>query len=107
MLASLCRAAFMEATDASRLVCRRGFVSRILTHTPDHGGVRVRTEFSVNAARVSQAPGRVGSVANFPYPQNAQIAEHLEHLERLEHLECSHQPHIQGRGAEKRTQRAG
>ena len=25
----------------------------------------------------------------------------------LEHLECSHQPHIQGRGAEKRTQRAG
>ena len=25
----------------------------------------------------------------------------------LEHLECSHQPHIQGRGAQKRTQRAG
>jgi len=25
----------------------------------------------------------------------------------LEHLECSHQPHIQGRGAEERTQRAG
>ena len=25
----------------------------------------------------------------------------------LEHLECSHQPHIQGRGAKKRTQRAG
>ena len=25
----------------------------------------------------------------------------------LEHLECSRQPHIQGRGAEKRTQRAG
>ena len=24
-----------------------------------------------------------------------------------EHLECSHQPHIQGRGAKKRTQRAG
>ena len=23
----------------------------------------------------------------------------------LEHLECSHQPHIQGRGAQKRTQR--
>ena len=23
------------------------------------------------------------------------------------HLECSHQPHIQGRGAEERTQRAG
>ena len=25
----------------------------------------------------------------------------------LEHLECSHQPHTQGRGAKKRTQRAG
>ena len=25
----------------------------------------------------------------------------------LEHLECSQQPHIQGRGAQKRTQRAG
>ena len=25
----------------------------------------------------------------------------------LEHLECSHQPHIQGRGAKKHTQRAG
>jgi len=25
----------------------------------------------------------------------------------LEHLECSHQPHIQGWGAKKRTQRAG
>ena len=25
----------------------------------------------------------------------------------LEHLECSWQPHIQGRGAQKRTQRAG
>ena len=25
----------------------------------------------------------------------------------LEHLECSHQPYIQGRGAKKRTQRAG
>ena len=25
----------------------------------------------------------------------------------LEHLECSRQPHIQGRGAKKRTQRAG
>ena len=24
----------------------------------------------------------------------------------LEHLECSHQPHIQGQGAKKRTQRA-
>ena len=29
------------------------------------------------------------------------------HTQLLEHLECSHQPHIQGRGAEKRTQRAG
>ena len=28
-------------------------------------------------------------------------------LMHLEHLECSHQPHIQGRGAKKRTQRAG
>jgi len=28
-------------------------------------------------------------------------------LPHLEHLECSHQPHIQGRGAKKRTQRAG
>ena len=28
-------------------------------------------------------------------------------LEHLEHLECSRQPHIQGRGAQKRTQRAG
>ena len=27
--------------------------------------------------------------------------------ESLEHLECSYQPHIQGRGAQKRTQRAG
>ena len=25
----------------------------------------------------------------------------------LEHLECSYQPHIQGQGAKKRTQRAG
>ena len=25
----------------------------------------------------------------------------------LEHLECSHYPHIHGRGAQKRTQRAG
>ena len=35
----------------------------------------------------------------------------LEHLEQsfsaLEHLECSWQPHIQGQGAKKRTQRAG
>ena len=30
-----------------------------------------------------------------------------DNLEHLEHLECSHQPHIQGRGAKKRTQRAG
>ena len=29
------------------------------------------------------------------------------YLEHLEHLECSHQPHIQGQGAKKRTQRAG
>ena len=29
-----------------------------------------------------------------------------EHLEHLEHLECNHQPHIQGRRAEERTQRA-
>ena len=28
-------------------------------------------------------------------------------LQNLEHLECSRQPHIQGRGAQKRTQRAG
>ena len=28
-------------------------------------------------------------------------------IQTLEHLECSHQPHIQGRGAQKRTQRAG
>ena len=28
-------------------------------------------------------------------------------VEHLEHLECSRQPHIQGRGAQKRTQRAG
>ena len=25
-------------------------------------------------------------------------------ISHLEHLECSHQPHIQGRGAEERTQ---
>jgi len=32
----------------------------------------------------------------------------VRHLpEHLEHLECGHQPHIQGRGAKKRTQRAG
>ena len=30
-----------------------------------------------------------------------------EHQPHLEHLECSRQPHIQGRGAKKRTQRAG
>ena len=28
-------------------------------------------------------------------------------VKHLEHLESSHQPHIQGRGAKKRTQRAG
>ena len=31
----------------------------------------------------------------------------LAMLNNLEHLECSYQPHIQGRGAKKRTQRAG
>ena len=30
-----------------------------------------------------------------------------ESTEHLEHLECDYQPHIQGRGAKKRTQRAG
>ena len=29
------------------------------------------------------------------------------HRVHLEHLECSYQPHIQGRGAQKRLQRAG
>ena len=36
------------------------------------------------------------------------VASRNSSLERyLEHLECSYQPHIQGRGAEERTQRAG
>ena len=38
--------------------------------------------------------------------EGANGVEH-EFDQHLEHLECSHQPHIQGRGAEKRTQRAG
>ena len=28
-------------------------------------------------------------------------------VENLEHLECDYQPHMRGRGAQKRTQRAG
>ena len=36
-----------------------------------------------------------------------EIASFLGALGDLEHLECSRQPHIQGRGAKKRTQRAG
>ena len=32
--------------------------------------------------------------------------ESRKQKKNLEHLECSHQPHIQGRGAEERTQRA-
>ena len=32
---------------------------------------------------------------------------HWRSHSHLEHLECSRQPHIQGRGAKKRTQRAG
>ena len=46
-----------------------------------------------------------------PLPSSAE--EHLEgpnleHLEcHLEHLECDYQPHMRGRGAKKRTQRAG
>ena len=35
------------------------------------------------------------------------FAKRLALTSLLEHLECSHQPHIQGRGAEERTQRAG
>ena len=35
------------------------------------------------------------------------VASQDEAEENLEHLECSRQPHIQGRGAQKRTQRAG
>ena len=31
----------------------------------------------------------------------------LNEAEHLEHLECSHPPHIQGRGAKKRPQPAG
>ena len=33
--------------------------------------------------------------------------ELLELLEHLEHLECGQQPHVQDRGAKKRTQLAG
>jgi len=33
--------------------------------------------------------------------------DHYVSIAHLEHLECSYQPHIQGRGAQKRTQRAG
>ena len=40
-------------------------------------------------------------------PVRAQCCATACKREFLEHLECSRQPHIQGRGAKKRTQRAG
>ena len=42
-----------------------------------------------------------------PCPPNSGRSWHSHSHLVLEHLECSRQPHIQGRGAEKRTQRAG
>ena len=61
-----------------------------------------------------RARGRTAPVNRQPAPPTrsksgeVRLAEQNCHWEQhLEHLECSYQPHIQGRGAEKRTQRAG
>ena len=49
-------------------------------------------------------PSGSAGVALRPHTHTERVVFLLEHLE---HLECGDQPHIQGRGAKKRTQRAG
>ena len=39
--------------------------------------------------------------------RNDDSVSRIEPCEYLEHLECGHQPHVQDRGAKKRTQLAG
>ena len=75
---------------------------------------------SLTASILGLGPSRASRPRHFEWPHDvagglnllwnqsmgllaAKLRAHLV----LEHLECSHQPHIQGRGAEKHTQRAG
>ena len=60
------------------------------------------------ALRTGPPPFTYGSYS--PHTRCRGIACHVREVVVfgvLEHLECSWQPHIQGRGAKKRTQRAG
>ena len=54
---------------------------------------------------VVRQPGRLSQLTASDRGQGKTFL--LNPFGHLEHLECSRQPHIQGRGAEKRTQRAG
>ena len=66
-----------------------------------HGSVSFRPEmFAKWLCRT--CPGEPAMAEELSWLENSQCSE-----EHLEHLECSRQPHIQGRGAQKRTQRAG
>ena len=56
----------------------------------------------------STAPSTPLAAVLFPAPLRARaLFEFFLFFAPLEHLECSYQPHNQGRGAKKRTQRAG
>ena len=46
------------------------------------------------------------SLVERSYGHSPLVFDDVEH-DRVTDLECSYQPHIQGRGAKKRTQRAG
>ena len=61
-----------------------------------------------------RSAGRAGDASAAPRPCSGHVHSVLGEGElarvnkvHLEHLECNYQPHIQGRGAQKRTQRAG
>ena len=62
------------------------------------------------AADLRHQPGTLQSELHRSYivaEEQAVIVMVADRQAHLEHLECDYQPHIQGRGAKKRTQRAG
>ena len=61
---------------------------------------RRRTRLQQDTGWLRRAGGGGGAAA----AARARASRAMEHLE---HLECDYQPHMRGRGAKKRTQRAG
>ena len=60
------------------------------------------------SAACGGAPRRLGRLRR-PWARCARLfwGGYQHRMEHLEHLECDYQPHMRGRGAKKRTQRAG